>query len=430
MKVELKQDEKNILTIKVEVPAEDAQKEYDKAVKRFAQHANISGFRKGKAPKNIIESHFGVDAIKYEALETMLPDMFGKIVSENKLDIITQPTVKDYDYELGKDLKITAVVELKPEVVLGEYKNMTIEVDEYKHPEGAFDRSLNQFLERQATLKEVTDRKTVGSDICLIDFDGYMDGEKIEGGEGQNYSLDLGHSTFIPGFAEGIVGHELNEEFDINVTFPKEYHEPKLAGKPAVFKIKINKIQERVLPELNDEFAKKVGPFNTVEDLKADVQRFLDDTKKNEDDALMKKTVFEKVLENTKVEIQEPMIEREAQELLNEYKQRLAAQGFNYDDVMKNQDETKIMSDIRKDAELRLKSTLVVDKIFKTENLKIETPDFDAKLAQVQKMYGLGKDDMLKQIKENPSIISNITQQIMSEKVIDFLTTNNTINLK
>jgi trigger factor len=430
MKVELKNEENNVVRMEIEIPADFAQKEYDKAVKRFSQHANIKGFRKGKAPKNIIEQQFGVDAIKYETLETILPNILNNVITENKLELVTQPSVENYNFELGKELKIVAKAELKPEVVLGEYKNMTLEIDGYKHPEDAFDKALNGFLERQATLQDVTDREVKETDICVIDFDGYHDGEKIEGGEGHDYTLDLAHSNFIPGFAEGLIGHKLGEEFEINVTFPAVYHQPKLANQPAVFKIKINKIQEKVLPELNDEFAKKVGPFNNVDDLKADVQKFLDDTKKREDDALTKKTVFEKVLENTKIDIQPSMIDRESNELLNEYKQRLAAQGFDYDNVMANQDEAKVMSDIRKDAETRLKSTLVVDKIVKEENLKIETADFDSKLAQVQQMYGLGKDAMLKEIQANPAIISNITQQIMSEKVIDFLTQNNTITLK
>ncbi len=430
MKTEIKREEHNLVRMEIEIPAEDVQKEYDMAVRKISQHANIAGFRKGKAPKNVIERQYGVETIKYEAMESMLPYVFSQVIGENKLNVITQPAVEKYEFELGQPLKVTATVELKPEVTLGEYKDMTIEVDEYKHPDDAFEKSLNGFLERSATLQDVTDRKVKETDICKIDFDGYVDGEKLKGGEGNDYTLDLAHSSFIPGFAEQIVGHELNEEFDINVTFPEVYHEPSLANKPAVFKIKLNKIQERVLPELNDEFAKKAGPFNTVDELKADIQKFLDDTKKREDDAIIKKAVFEKVLENAKVDIQDSMIEREAQELLNEYKQRLAAQGFNYDDVMKTQDEDKIMADIKKDAETRLKSTLVVEKIAKEEKLNIETQDFDSKLAQVQSMYNLDKNTMLSQLKANPSIISGISQQILSEKVIDFLTEHNKINLK
>ena len=430
MKVELKNEENNVVRMNIEVPADLVQKEYDKAIRKFSEHANVPGFRKGKAPKNVIERQFGVEAIKYEALDAMLPGVFTKVIEENKLDILTRPSVESYELELGKDLKLEATVELKPEVTLGEYKGLTVEADAYKHPEGAFDKSLNGFLERQATLNDVTDRAANATDICKIDFDGYVDGNKIEGGEGKDYTLDLGHSNFIPGFAEAIVGHGLNEEFDINVTFPQEYHQKELAGKPAVFKIKLNKIQERVLPELNDEFAKKVGPFNNVDELKADVQKFLDDTKKREDDAICKKVVFEKVLESSKVDIHDAMIEREAEALLDEYKQRLSAQGLDFDEVMKNQDKDKVMADIKKDAETRLKSTLVVDKIAKVENLSIKPEDFDTKLAQVQRMYGLGKDDMLNQLKQNPSIITGISQQILSEKVVEFLQANNTINLK
>ncbi|MBQ9688789.1 trigger factor [bacterium] len=430
MKVNVNQEANNIVKLEIEVPCEQVEKEYDKTIKRISQHANIAGFRKGKAPKAVIERQFGVETVKHETLEALLPVVLNQAIADNNLDVITNPTIDSYEFEAGKDLKLVATVELKPEVTLGDYKNLNVEVEAFKHPDDAFDKSLNSFLERQAELKDVSDRAANGTDLCKIDFDGYLGDEKIENGDGKNYTLDLAHSNFIPGFAEGIVGHNLNEEFDIKVTFPETYHESKLAGQEATFKIKINQIQERVLPELNDEFAKKVGPFNSLEDLKADIQKYLDNTKEREDDALKKKAVFEKVLENVKVDIQETMIERETEELLNEYKQRLASQGFDYDEVMKSQDKDKVIEDIRKDAVLRLKSSLVVDKIAKEENLKIESADVDAKLSQVQAMYNLDKTAMLTQLRSNPAILTNITQQILGEKVIDFLTENNTITLK
>ena len=430
MKVELKNEEKNVVLMEIEIPANEAQKEYDKAVKRVSERANIPGFRKGKAPRNVIESQYGVEAIKYEALDAILPNVISEVVNENKLDVITQPMLESYEFEPEKDLKLKIKVELKPDVTLGEYKNLTLEAEEFKHTDDAFDKALSDFLERQADLKDVTDRAIGEKDVCNINFDGYLNGEKIQGGQASNFTIDMAHSNFIPGFAEGLIGHNLNEEFDLNVTFPTDYHDKKLAGQPAVFKIKINKIQEKVLPELNDEFAKKVGNFDSVDALKDDIKAFLENTKKRENENIIRKTLFEKILETSSVDIQASMIDREAEELLREYKERLKTQGVDYDELMKNQDQEKVLSDIRKDAETRLRSSLVIDKIAKEENIKIDTKDFDAKLAQMQAMFKLDKDAMLNQIKSNPSIISGISQQILSEKVIEFLASNNTVNLK
>lgn len=430
MKVNIEKEANNMAKLEIEVPAKDAVNSYNKAVKRVSQYVNIPGFRKGKAPRNIVEKHVGVERIKQEAMEEILPKVFRDSFVENKLDVISEPYIESYDFEVGKDLKVVAKVELRPEVKLGSYKDLTIQAEEYETPKDAFDKSLEGLLQRHATFNVVVDRASKKTDLVVMDFDGSVDGEKIQGGAAQNYSLDLANSNFIPGFAEQLVGKKIGEEFDITVEFPKDYHEEKLAGKPAVFKIKLHEIKEKVLPELNDEFAQKVGPFKTVDDLKADIQKFLDATKETEDKKNSENAIFEKILADAKVDIQDTMIEREAQSLLEEYKQRLAMQGFNWEDAIKNQGLDSIMGSLKEEAQLRIKNSLVIDKIAQEENIKVEHADLEKKLKEIETSYNINRAEVLKQVKQNPAIFSSLSQQALNEKVISFLNENNKVEFK
>lgn len=430
MKINLEKEKNNIVKLDIEIPAQDAVNEYNKAVRMISEHVNIPGFRKGKAPRNLVEKHVGVGRIKEDALEGLVPKALRKAIEEHKLDVVSHPSIESYDFEVGKDVKIIARVELRPEVKLSEYKNLTIEAEEYVTPDDAFDKSLDGLLQRHATFELVVDRKSKNTDVVVMDFDGSVNGEKIQGGQAENYSLDLANSNFIPGFAEQLVGKKVGEEFDINVEFPKDYHEKKLAGQPAVFKIKLKEIKEKKLPELTDEFAQKVGPFKTVSDLKADIQKFLDSTKEKEDKQSADKAIFEKIMESTKIDIQDSMIERESEALLDEYKQRLAMQGFNFDDAMKNQNQTELMAELKKEAEMRIKSSLVIDKIAQNENIKVEYSEMEGKLKEVETMYRMSRADMLKQIKQNPGVFDAISQQVLNEKVMKFLAENNKVEFK
>ena len=343
MKTTIEKQPENIVKVDIEVPAKDAVNYYNNAAKRLAQYVNIPGFRKGKAPRNIVEQNIGEERIKHEALEGALPKIFSEVIKENDFDVVAQPYVESYDYKIGEDLRIVAKLELRPEVTLGEYKGLTIEVEEYKTPEDALQKSIDSLLEQHATTVVVTDRKTLNTDTIVFDFEGFSNGEKIEHGDAKNYTLDLAHSSFIPGFAEQLADRTLGEEFEINVTFPEEYHEKKLAGQPAVFKCKVNEIRAKVLPELTDEFAQKVGPFKTVDDLKADIQKYLDTQKADIDRTNSEKAIFEKVTGDAKVEIQQSMIDREADQLAEEYKQKLSMQGFSWDQAVEAQGYDNIM---------------------------------------------------------------------------------------
>ena len=430
MNTTIEKQPENVVKVDIEIPAKDAVNYYNDAAKRLAQYVNIPGFRKGKAPRNIVEQNIGEERIKHEALENALPRIFSQVIKENDFDVVAQPYVESYDFKIGEDLKIVAKLELRPEVTLGQYKGLTIDVDAYKTEEDALQKSIDGLLQQHATTLVVTDRKTKDTDTIVFDFDGYSNGEKIEHGDAKNYTLDLAHSSFIPGFAEQLVDRTLGEEFEINVTFPEEYHEKKLAGQPATFKCKINEIKAKVLPELNDEFAQKVGPFKSVDELKADIQKYLDTQKADIDRTNSEKAIFEKVTSEAKVDIQQSMIDREADQLVEEYKQKLQMQGFTWEQAVEAQGYDEIMKSLKEDAAVRVKNSLVIDKIAKEENITVSQADFGAKLSELSQMYQIDTPTMIKQLSQTPGVFNALSQQALNEKVTQFLADNNTVNLK
>ena len=430
MIVNVEKENENLVKLDITIPAKDAVDAYNNAVRTISQYVKIDGFRPGKAPRAMVERQVGVDRIKQEALENLLTNAIGKAIKENNLDIVTQPNVTKYTYNVGEDLTLTATAELRPEVTLGQYKGLKIEVKDYVLEEDALQKSLDRLLEQHSTLQTVIDRPTKDSDIAVIDFDGTCNGEKIKGGEAKNYSLDLGHSNFIPGFAEQLVGKNLNDEFDIKVTFPEEYHDEKLKGQNATFKIKINEIKERILPELNDEFAQKVGPFKTVDELKADIQKYLDSQKEMTNKQNAENEVFKTVVDSSKVNISESMIQREVDSLKNDYKNRLQAQGINWEQLTKAQGEEKLLEGLREDAITRIKNSLIIDKLAKEEKIAVDFNDLQVQVNQLSQAYGMSAQDFMKQFGKNPELLSSLSQQAINNKIRDFLMANNTVEFK
>ena len=427
MKATLEKEPQNVVKINIEVPASDAVEAYNKAVKRLAQYVNIPGFRKGKAPRNVIEQNVGVDRIKHEALESELPRYLSQVIEENNLEVATQPYIESYDYNIGEDLKIVAKVELMPEITLGSYKSLELECEGLKHAEDEVQKQLETIRKQAAQLELVVDRNTQADDVIVFDFEGYVDGNKIEHGDAKNYSMDLANSGFIPGFAEQLVDRPLNEEFEISVDFPESYHQKELAGKPATFKCKINEIKTRVLPEFNDEFAQKAGPFKTLDELKADIQKYLDNQKANADRGTSEKALMDKIIEGTTLDVQDSMVQREADTLLEEYKQRLAMQGFTWEQAVQSHGYDEIMNGLKEDALYRIKSSMIINKIAEAEQIKVEPSDFTAKLASMAQIYNMDSKTMLKEMGSNPHMLNQISQQVLTEKVVEFLLANNTI---
>lgn len=427
MKTTVEKLENNMVKVDIEIDAETAEKEYNKACKRLAQRVNIPGFRKGKAPKAILEKNIGAEAIKHDVMDSLLPSAFAQAIKENDLNIITEPAVESYDFEIGKPVKIVAKMELKPEVKFEQYKDLEVEVEEFKTAEDAMEKEIAELTEKFTTLQTVSDRESTDKDVVMMDFEGSVDGNLIDGGSAKNYMLDLEHSNFIPGFAEQLVGHKTGEEFTIDVTFPENYHDEKLKGKPAQFKIKINEIKEKIKPELNDELAKKVGNFKSVDELKADIQKYLDNTAKVENDKRSANKLFETIMEKMTVEVQPTMIEREKQALLIDFKQKVAQSGVNWDDVMKNDGPEKIDEELKTEALNRIKNSLMMSEIAKLENIQVTPQDLEQKIGELAMMYQTDKGTIFKEIARNTAMIQSLSQQALTQKVTKFLLENNKI---
>ena len=431
MTVTIEKLENNEVKLNIEVEPEVASFEYDKACKKLAKRVNVPGFRQGKAPKNILEKYVGIAAIEREVLDSVLPTIFENTIEENKFDLVSAPAIESFEFAEDKAIKVVAKFELKPEVKLDEYKGMAIEVEEYKNSDDAIEKEIERLADRFSTLNEITDRKTKSTDLVNIDFDGYVDGEEIKGGSAKNYVLDLGHSNFISGFAEQLVDHSIGEEFKINVTFPAEYHDEKLKGKPAEFNIKINSIKEKVLHEINDELAKKVNPkFETLDALKEDIQKYLDNSVKVENEKRVANKIFDTLLENTNIDIQETMINREIQALMGEFKQRINMQGGNFDEMLEKEGHQKIYEQMKEEAVKRIKTSLIVGKIAQEEKITVTSEDIQKKIGDLANIYRTTTENIVAEIQKNVNLLHSINQQIITEKVTQLLIENAKVNYK
>ena len=429
MTVTIEKLDNNEVKLNIEVESAVSSFEYDKACKRLAQRVNVPGFRQGKAPKNILEKYVGIAALQREVLDNILPTIFENAIEENNFDLVTPPNVESFEFAEDKTLKVVAKFELKPEVNLGEYKGMNVDVEEYKVADDALDKELNTLKERFATLNDITDRKTINTDLVNIDFDGYVDGEEIKGGSAKNYVLDLDHSNFIPGFAEQLVDKNSGEEFKINVKFPDEYHDEKLKGKDAEFNIKINSIKERVLPELNDDFAKRVNAkFSTLDEMKADIKSYLENAAKAENERRVANKLVDTLIQNTNIDIQDSMINREIQALMGEFKQRINMQGGNYDEMLEREGHQKVYEQMKEEAVKRIKTSLIIGKIAQNEGVQVTQEDIQNKIAGLANVYRTSTENIVAEIQKNVNILHSINQQVITEKVTKLLVDNAKVN--
>ena len=425
MTVTIEKLDNNQVKLNIEIEPAVTSWEYDKACKRVAQRVNVPGFRQGKAPKNILEKYVGIAALQREVLDSLLPTIFESTISENNFDLVIPPSIDSFKFEEDNALKVVATLELKPEIKLPEYKGLEVEVEEFKNADDILDKELDILRDRFAELKDITDRNTIATDLVNIDFTGYVGGEEIKGGAGKNYVLDLAHSNFIPGFAEQIVDKTVGSEFKINVKFPEEYHEPKLKGADAEFNIKLNAIKEKVLPELNDDLAKRVSAkFETLDDLKADIQKYVDNTAKVENERRVANKAFDTLFEKVEVEVQDYMINREIQALMGEFKQRINMQGGNFDEMLEREGHEKVYAQLKEEALKRIKTSLIVGKIAQEEKITVTQEDIQQKLGELAQMYRTTVDAIVADIQKNMAILNSINQQVITEKVTKLLIDN------
>ncbi|MBY6035292.1 trigger factor [Fictibacillus nanhaiensis] len=410
----------------VEVEASEVDTALDQAFKKVVKTVNVPGFRKGKMPRRLFEQRFGVESLYQDALDILLPKAYGDAVTEAGIEPVDRPEVDIEKMEQGSNLVFTAKVIVKPEVKLGDYKGLEVEKVETEVTDEDVQNELTSLQEQQAELVVKEDGAIENGDTVNIDFEGFVDGEPFEGGKAENYSLEIGSGSFIPGFEEQLVGEKAGAEKDVNVTFPEEYHAEELAGKPAVFKVKIHDIKSKQLPELNDEFAKEAeGDAETLEDLKKDLRAKLEESKKQEAENKSRETVIEKASENAEIDIPEAMVNTELDRMVQEFGQRLQMQGMNLDLYYQfsGTSEEALREQMKEDAGKRVRTNLVLEAIVEAENIQVSEEEIDAELAKMSEMYKMDVEQ-IKQMLAMQGGNDAVAADLKVRKAIDFLLEN------
>ena len=424
MSFTVEQLENNRAKLTITVPAEDFGKALVAAYNKQKGKINISGFRKGKVPMAIIEKMYGPEIFYDEAANKVINETYPEAYDECELDIVSRPEIDVTQIEKGKDFIYTATVDLKPEVKLGTYKGIEVEKVDTTVSGLEVDEEIDRVRRQNARKIDVTDRAAKDGDITNIDFEGFVDGEAFEGGKGESYTLKLGSKSFIPGFEDQIVGHEIGEEFDVNVTFPEDYHSEDLKGKAAVFKCKLNSLQEEQLPELDDEYVSDISDVETVDEYKDSIRKQLEEKKEKQAKTKIENAAIEKLMETSEMDIPASMIEGQQESMLNEFKQQLSMQGMSFD--MYSQytglNEETMLEQVKPEAEKRVKSRLVLEAVSKAENIEVSDEDVDKKLEEMAAMYGIEVDKFKGYIGDKEK--ESIKKDIAVEKAADFIVAN------
>ena len=424
MKCKLEKTE-NANEVKFEITVE-AEK-FDEAIKKVyfksAKYFNIPGFRKGKAPMQIVEKYYGKEIFYEDAFNEVAEDALEEAVSENKVDVVSRPEVDIKQIEKGKDLIFTVVMQTKPEAELGKYKGIEIPKIEYNVSDEDINHELEHMQEHNSRLISIDDRAVKKGDIATIDFEGFVDGKSFEGGKAENYDIELGSNTFIPGFEDKIVGMKIDEEKDVNVKFPNEYFSKELAGKDATFKVKLHEIKKKELPKLDDEFAKDVSEFDTLDELKEDLRKKLEKQNADKEKYETEEAVVKALCENTKVDIPSGMVETEVDRMLNDFKGRLSYQGLKIEQYLKMLGKTE--DEMRKEYEPQaiegIKSRLAIEAVIKAEKIEATDKEVEEKMQEMAKNYGKENDESFL---KNENVRNYIKEGIESEKAIDVLIKN------
>ena len=421
MKVE-KTDKKNEVKLSFTIEASKFEEAIQKVYVKSAKYFNIPGFRKGKAPYKIVEKQYGAQIFYEDAFNEVAGEVYEKELTDAKIEAVSRPKIDIIQMEKGKDLIFTAVVQTKPEVTLGKYKGIELKKVEYNVEEKDIDHEIGHMQERNARLVNVEDRPVEKDDTTVIDFEGFVDGVAFEGGKAENHELVIGSNTFIPGFEYQIIGMKIGEEKDINVTFPEEYFSKDLAGKAAVFKVKLHEIKKKELPEVDDEFAKDVSEFDTIKELKASIKEKLEEENKNKAKYETEEEAIKTVCDNTEIDIPSGMVETETDNMIKDIEQRLMYQGLNFAQYLQMMGKTEedMRNEMKEQAERQVKTKLVLEAIVVAEKIEATEEEIKAKLEEMATMYG--KD--VKELESNASLKAYVAESAKTEKAISFIVDN------
>ena len=416
--------ETNKYELEIEISAEDFEAAIEKAYLKARKNIAMPGFRKGKAPRKLIEKEYGEQVFFEDAVNLLYAPVVNGAVEESGLELVTRPEVEVTEISKENGVKLKATCITKPEVEVKDYKG--IEVEKVVNPvtDEDINKQLDALREKNVTVETVDDRAAENGDDVVIDFEGFKDDVAFEGGKAEDFTLSLGSGQFIPGFEDQIVGHNAGEDFDINVTFPEEYQVKELAGAPAVFKIKLKSISKKVMPELDDDMVKDSTEFDTVDEYKADVKKHLEVEKENEAKKTKEDEAIQKIIDKSTMEIPEAMIETQCENMVNEFAQRLAQSGLSMEQYMQFSGLTldKLKEQVRPEAETRIKSSLVLEQIAKDEKIEITDEELDAEIEKMATQYGMEADKLKEYIGDNEK--ESMKRDLAVTKAVDLIMEN------
>ena len=403
MSVQVENLEKNMAKLTIEVSAEEFEKAVQNAYLRSRGKITIPGFRKGKAPRVMIEKMYGAGIFFEDAANALIQAEYPKAADESGLEIVSQPEIDVVQIEKGKSFIFTAEVAVKPEVTLGEYKGLEVEVSPADVTEEEIAAELKREQENNSRTIDVDDRAVADGDMVTLDFEGFVDGVAFEGGKGENYPLTIGSGAFIPGFEEQLIGAEAGKEVEVNVTFPQEYHAPELAGKAATFKCTVHEIKAKELPELDDEFASEISEFDTLDELKADIKAKIKEQKNADGKRQKEDQAMEQAVENATMDIPEAMIETQVRQMADDFAQRMQQQGLSMEQYFQFTGMTaeKMLEELRPQAVKRIQTRLVLEAIVKAENIEITDERIDEELAKMAEAYKMEVEKLKEFMGEN-----------------------------
>ena len=427
--MELKNTEKlehSVVALTIEITKAEFEAAKDKAFKKSGKNITVPGFRKGKAPRKIVERHVGKDAVMQEAFDIIAPKAFQEALDEQKIEPVTRPNIDIVTLEEGKDLVFKATVTPRPEVKLGEYKGLKVEKAEVNITDEDVEKQLKTFQDRQGKLVDALEGAEVKSgDFTTLDFKGFVDGKAFAGGEGKDYPLQIGSNSFIPGFEDQLIGAKIGEEREVNVKFPEEYHAKELAGKDAKFECTIRSIKTKELPAIDDELAKKVSTFQTLDELKADIRKNLTENAERTAENDQKSAAIEMATNNITVDIPAVMIDNRVTAMIQEMAMRLEQQGMKFEQYLQyaGTDIAKLREQYRETAEKNVKTDLMLEEVAKAENIKVEANDLDAEVAAMAAAYGATPKQVQKIIKEQGRI-GDLAASVLRKKTAQFIIDN------
>ncbi|MNO12664.1 Trigger factor [compost metagenome] len=425
MKATWEKIEKNLGVLEVEVEADRVSVALDKAFQKVVKKVNVPGFRKGKVPRTIFESRFGVESLYQDAIDILLPEVYTEAIDQTEIFPVDRPEIDVEQFEKGQAFKFKAKVTVKPEVTLGEYKGIEVPAASVEVTEEELGQELERLQQRHAELVVIDDEAAQNGDTVVIDFDGSVDGVAFEGGQAERYSLELGSGAFIPGFEEQVVGLATGDFKDVTVTFPETYHAEDLAGKEAVFKVKVHEIKRKELPALDDEFAKDVSEFDTLEEYKEDLKKELAARKEQEAKGVKEAAVVDKVGDNAEVEIPEAMVDGEVQNMVRDFENRLRSQGMNLEMFLSFSGQTvdDLKEQMKDDAFKRVRNNLVLGQIAKVEKIEATEEEINKEVADMADAYKRTPEEIRNILAANGSL-SSLNDDVTIRKTVEFLVEN------